>query len=234
MSYQSFQIHYDDPVFQHGITNSLVKSMTMEVILQAKPVTIFDENLYSFKKAVELLQTAWYGEGGIPPVYEDKHSDVGPQLKEVLSFPTHGKLRMSDDLWQSYLLTQPMWSVISGLAEAYNNVLRARGESGAETAAWSFVHFLLRWFQGFVRSSDVVRAELLKLLTAYYPKADREKEYKKHVALLENFTWNREIAAIFKGASYSEAYSGAYSGANGGLGVVALLGVGAAAFLLFR
>jgi len=63
---QIFQIHYDDPVLQHGITNSLVKSMTMEVILQAKPVRIFDENLYSFKKAVELLQTAWYGEGGDP------------------------------------------------------------------------------------------------------------------------------------------------------------------------
>jgi len=130
-----------------------------------------------------------------------------------------------------------MWSVISGLAEAYNNVLRARGESGAETAAWSFVHFLLRWFQGFVRSSDVVRAELLKLLAVYYPKADIEKEYRKHVALLMScVAWNRKLAvtgAEEKGTSYSEANNGVNGASSGGLRVVALLGVGAAAFLRF-
>ena len=181
-----FQIHNDDQVFQHGITNSLVRSMTMEVIFKDKDEWFrereFSTNLRVFKKAVVCLQTAWYGEEGIPPVYEDTYSNVGRELKEVLSFPTHGKLRMSDDLWQSYLFTQPMWSVVSGLAEAYNNVRRERGESNAVREAWSYVHFLLRWVQGFVWSSELVRAELLKLLAVYYPKADSEKEYKKHVA----------------------------------------------------
>src|SRR5690606_7651195 len=112
----------------------------------------------------------------------------------VLSFPTRGKLRMSDDLWQSYLFTQPMWSVISGLAEAYNNVRRERGDSNAVREAWTDVHFLLRWFQGFVRSSELVRAELLKMVALYYPKEDREKQFKKHVALLGNFdAWNTKI-----------------------------------------
>ena len=97
-----FQIHNDDQVFQHGITNSLVRSMRMEVIFQDKDEWFrekeFSTNLRVFKKAVVCLQTAWYGEEGIPPVYEDTYSNVGRELKEVLSFPTHGKLRMSDDL----------------------------------------------------------------------------------------------------------------------------------------
>ena len=162
-----FHIHYDDPVFQHGITNSLVTSMTMEAIFQDKKEELFQEresgdNLRAFKIAVEALQNSWYGgritpPGQVPAMYiEDLSSNVGPQLKEVLSFPTRGSMRLSDDLWQSYLLTQPMWSVISGLAEAYNNVRRERGESVFLIEAWAYVNFLLRWFQGFVRTRDVV------------------------------------------------------------------------------
>jgi len=108
------------------------------------------------------------------------------------------------------------------------------------------VHYLLRWFQAFARSREVVRTQLLNLLAGYYPKADIEKEYKKHLALLENFVafqWKPvvtqtqdEMDTSFSfDSKANEANSQANSETNNGaIGAVALLGVGAAALLLLR
>jgi hypothetical protein len=217
--------------------------MTMEVVYQGNSKWSRDremsENVRAFKLAVKALQDAWY-RGEVPPVYiEDENLNVGPELKEVLSFPTRGALRLSDDLWESYLLTQPTWSVVSGLAEAYNNVARERGESNALNEVWSYVHFLLRWFQAFVRKSQVVRTQLKDLLAVYYTKAEREEEYNKHLELLKKFVafeWKKRARDEKNTSSSfeSEAKNGNSGASSGGLGVVALLGVGAAAFLLFR
>ena len=246
-----FHILDKDPVFRHGITNSLVRSLTMEAIFQGEDEwhneRVFAENLRVFKQAVEMLQVAWYDDGSsgiIPLVYiEDKSSKAGPELKEILSFPTQGSLRLSDALWQSYLFTQPTWSVLRGLAKAFNSVRRERAKSGPLSQAWTCVDFLLEWFKDFVRTSPVVRRKLIELVVAHYPKEDVEKQYEKHLTLLQNFV-AFQSKVVFPGeepkdAEWSET-NNSLSEANSSLseanamGAADLLGVGAALLLFVK
>ena len=244
-----FQILDKDPVFRHGITNSLVRSLTMEAIFQGEDEwhneRVFTENLRVFKKAVEMLQAAWYegydGSAGIIPlVYiEDKSSKAGPELKEILSFPTQGSLRLSDALWQSYLFTQPTWSVLRGLAKAFNNVRRERAKSGPLSQAWTCVDFLLEWFKDFVRTSPVVRSKLIELVVAHYPKEDVEKQYEKHLTLLQDFV-AFQSKVVFPGeepkdAEWSETNNSlSEANSSGAMGAAVLLGVGAALLLFVK
>ena len=91
-------INKDDPAFQHGITKSLLNSVTLEVLFftekgkQSKQ-TIWDqpqvvELVQAYKEIARNLQFAWWG-AEAPPVYKSgtmKYLNASEELDELLSF----------------------------------------------------------------------------------------------------------------------------------------------------
>lgn len=255
-------INEDDPVFHHGLTNSLLNTMTLGVIDERDPKFAelqFANFVDAYKILVMKLQRGWWAGNSGPPLFyssDPKYATASPELREILSFDVFGKERMSPAEWRTWFQRQPTWPVLRNAILAYDTVLEARRDSYNLQLARADLEFMVMWFQAFVRRYPSPHRQLRELVSSYYPRHEVEREYELHLAVLKRFTILTSTPKVREkekkekeqsldktdtidqasGGSYnSEANSEANNGANSGaFGVVALLGVGAAAFLLFR
>lgn len=239
-------INEDDPVFHHGLTNSLLNELTIAADDKDPSWTElqFVNFIDTYRIVVTKLQREWWDGSPSPPLFvagNPKYAAASPELMEILSFDvSSGKDALPNAVWRTWFLRQAAWPVLRNAIVAYNNVLGARGKSGNLEIARTHLTFLVSWFQRFVRRGAGPHQQLRDLVSMYYPKHDVQHEYEKHLAYLRRFTiltaTPKKIEQKQALDNLDNAETPDQANQNGaiGIGAVALLGVGAAALLLLR
>ena len=233
-------INGDDPVFHHGLTNSLLNELTVGVTTDKDTSWTelqFVNFIDTYRIVVMKLQREWWDGSPSPPLFaagNPRYAAASPELMEISSLDA-----LPNAVWRTWFLRQAAWPVLRNAIVAYNNVLEARGKSDNLEIARTHLTFLVSWFQRFVRRSAGPHKQLRDLVSMYYPKHDVQHEYEKHLAYLRRFT----ILTATPKAKTEEKMEQKQApdnldqaNQNGaiGIGAVALLGVGAAALLLLR
>jgi len=230
-----------DPVFRHSSLNNLISSVTLHALFKNKRETIWDQPkvvniIESYKGLAKALQRAWWG-AEAPPLYRAgtmKYLNASEELDELLSFDLFEKApRGEEEVWRSWFITQPTWSIIRNAIVAYNNVLSERGPSGDLRTAQRYVLTLVNWFQIFVRIDPTLHQRLKEHLLGFYgTKEEAMKEYERYLDILRRFTILKAIGEEEDTpedvSSQSEISS---SESSVPLSVLAALGVGGALLL---
>jgi len=163
-----------------------------------------------------------------------KYLNASEELDELLSFDLFEKApRGEEEVWRSWFIMRPTWSIIRNAIVAYNNVLSERGPSGDLRTAQRYVLTLVNWFQIFVRTDPTLHQRLKEHLLGFYgTKEEAMKEYERYLDILRRFTILKAIGEEEDTpedvSSQSEISS---SESSVPLSVLAALGVGGALLL---
>ena len=224
-----------DPVFLHSTLNNLINSVTLQVLFKNKRETIWDQPkvvniIESYKGLAQALQRAWWG-AEAPPLYragDMKYLNASEELDELLSFDLFEKApRGEEEVWRSWFITQPTWSIIRNAIVAYNNVLSEMGPSGDLRTAQRYVLTLVNWFQIFVRTDPTLHQRLKEHLLGFYgTKEEAMKEYERYLDILRRFTILKAIGEVDAPEDVSSKSEISSSESSVPISVLAALGVG--------